>query len=260
MAYSQTHKDKSTHRPLKVENRLLAALPREELERLLPHMEVVHKSQGKIIYEPGATVDYLYFPNNGMVSLLSMNEDGTTIEIGMVGNEGVVGITYILQLKTAPYGMMVQLSADLIKIKGEVAEQEFKRGGVFNSLLLRYTHVLLTQISQSVVCNRFHPIEKRLCRWLLTAAYRLNTETLHLTQEIIGHMLGVPRTAVTMAAVGLQRAGLIRYSRGKIEFLDRKAIEAAACECHQIVREESERFFEMDISGATRPQLKSGSV
>jgi CRP-like cAMP-binding protein len=245
MVYSQKAKDESTSNPIKVENRLLAALPRAEFDRLLPHMEIVHSRQGKIIYEPGATVDNLYFPNDGMLSLLSMNEDGTTIEVGMVGNEGVIGLPYILHLKTTPYGVMSQLPSALIKIKGEVAAAEFKRGEVFNRLLLRYTHLLLTQISQSVVCNRFHPIEKRLCRWLLTASYRLKTDTLHLTQEIIGHMLGVPRTGVTMAALSLQRAGLIRYSRGKIEFLNRKAIEAASCECHQIVKEEMERFLDI---------------
>lgn len=245
MVYSHTAKGETASNPIKVENRLLAALPRAELERLLPHMEVVHSRQGKIIYEPGATVDNLYFPNNGMLSLLSMSEDGTTIEVGMVGNEGVVGVSYILQLNTTPYEVMSQLPSTLIKIKGEVVAAEFKRGGVFNSLLLRYTHVLLTQISQSVVCNRFHPIEKRLCRWLLTASYRLKTDTLHLTQEILGHMLGVPRTGVTMAAVSLQRAGLIRYSRGKIEFLNRNAIEATSCKCHQIVEEEMERFLDI---------------
>jgi CRP-like cAMP-binding protein len=245
MSSSATSKGQTTSDHIKVENRLLAALPREELERLLPHMELIHRGQGKIIYEPGAKVDSLYFPNNGMVSLLSMNEDGTTIEVGMVGNEGVVGLSYIFQLKTTPYGVMVQLAADVIKIKGEFVAAEFKRGGVFNSLLLRYTHMLLTQITQSVVCNRFHSIEKRLCRWLLIASYILKSDTIHLTQEIIGHMLGVPRTGVTMAAVSLQRAGLISYSRGKIEFVNRKAVEAASCECYQIVKEELERFLDI---------------
>ncbi|MCA1568626.1 MAG: Crp/Fnr family transcriptional regulator [Acidobacteria bacterium] len=223
----------------------MAALPHAEFERLLPYMKVVHSRQGKSIYEPGDRVDNLYFPNDGMLSLLSVNQDGTTIEIGMVGNEGVVGLSYILQLKTTPYEVMTQLPSTMIKIKGEFVTAEFKRDGMLNSLLLRYMHLLLTQISQSVVCNRFHPIEKRLCRWLLTASYRLKTDTLHLTQEIIGHMLGVPRTGVTMAAVSLQRAGLIRYSRGKIEFVDRKAIEAASCECYQIVIEEMERFLDI---------------
>lgn len=244
MSYSPTVKNKTTFNHVKVENRLLAALPREELERLLPHMEVVHKGQGKILSEPGATVDTLYFPNNGMVSLLTVNEDGTTIEVGMVSNEGVVGLPYILQLRTTPYGVRIQLPADLIKIRGEVAAAEFRRGGAFQSLILRYTHLLLTQISQSVVCNRFHPLEQRLCRWLLTASYRLKSDTLHLTQEIIGHMLGVPRTGVTMAAMSLQRAGLIRYSRGKIEFVNRKAVESASCVCYQTVKEEMDRFLD----------------
>ncbi len=243
MVHSLTTKPANSSGSLKIENRILAALPREEIERLLPHMEVVNKAPGKILYEPGATVDTIYFPNNGMVSLLAVNEDGTTIEIGMVGNEGVIGLSYILELKTTPYGTMIQLNADLIKVKGAVVKEEFKRGGVLNHLLLRYTHVLLTQVSQSVVCNRFHPTEKRLCRWLLTARYRVKSNTLHLTQEIIGHMLGIPRTGVTMAAGSLQRAGFIRYSRGRIEILDLKAIEATSCECYQIVKDEFERFF-----------------
>ncbi|HEX8560144.1 MAG TPA: Crp/Fnr family transcriptional regulator [Pyrinomonadaceae bacterium] len=244
MAYSRTTKTAHSSDGVKIGNRLLAALPSEEIERLLPHMEAVHKVQGKILYEPGATVNTIYFPNNGMVSLLAMNEDGTTIEIGMVGNEGVVGLGCVLELKTTPYGMMIQLDSDLIKVKGDFVKEEFRRGGVFNRLLLRYTHVLLTQISQSVVCNRFHSIEKRLCRWLLTARYRVQSNTLHLTQEIIAHMLGIPRTGVTMAAGSLQRAGLIRYSRGRIEILDLKAIEANSCECYQIVKDEFEQFFE----------------
>lgn len=229
---------------VKPENRLLAALTEDELERLYPHMEVIRLPQSKVLYESGAKVHNLYFPNKGMVSLLSMNSDGTTIEVGMVGDEGVVGLPVILEIDTTPYGAMVQLTAEVIKIKGSVVKAEFSRGGRLHHLLLRYTHVLLTQIAQSVVCNRFHTIEKRLCRWLLIARDRVKTNNLHLTQEIIAHMLGISRTGVTMAAVSLQRAGLIRYSRGRIEILNPRAMEVAACECYQIVREEFDRFIE----------------
>lgn len=229
---------------VKPENRLLATLTEDELGRLYPHMEVIRLPQSKVLYEAGATVHNLYFPNNGMISLLSMNSDGTTIEVGMVGDEGVVGLPVILEIDTTPYGAMIQLTAEVIKIKGSVVKAEFSRGGRLNHLLLRYTHVLLTQIAQSVVCNRFHTIEKRLCRWLLIARDRVKSNNLSLTQEIIAHMLGISRTGVTTAAVSLQRAGLIRYSRGRIEILNPRAMEAAACECYQVIKEEFDRFID----------------
>ena len=228
----------------KPENRLLATLTEDELGRLYPHMEVIRLPQSKVLYEAGAAVHNLYFPNKGMISLLSMNSDGTTIEVGMVGDEGAVGLPVILEIDTTPYGATVQLPAEVIKIKGSVVKAEFNRGGRLNHLLLRYTHVLLTQIAQSVVCNRFHTIEKRLCRWLLIARDRVNSNNLSLTQEIIADMLGISRTGVTMAAVSLQRAGLIRYSRGRIEILNSRAMEAAACECYQVIKEEFDRFID----------------
>lgn len=227
-----------------VENRLLAALPREEFDRLRPHMENMHIAQSEIVYQAGDTVRDLYFPNNGMVSLLSMDEAGTTIEVGMVGHEGVVGLPVILRLNTTPYLAMVQIASDVVRIRGNVVKVEFDRGGRLQDLLLRYTHVLITQISQSAVCNRFHTIEKRLCRWLLIARDRVKSDSLNLTQEIIAHMLGTPRTGVTMAAVSLQRAGLISYSRGKIIILDRRRMEANSCECYRIVKKEFDHFLD----------------
>lgn len=225
-------------------NRILAALTPEELERLAPHMETVRIPQSKVLYEAGETINNLYFPNSGMLSLLSMSEDGTTIEVGMVGTEGVVGIPVLLEISTTPYAAMAQLESDVIRIKGQVIKSEFARSGRLNQLLLRYTHVLLMQTAQSVVCNRFHTIEKRLCRWLLVAHDLINRDTLHLTQEIIAHMLGISRTGVTMAAMTLQRAGIIRYSRGRIEILNRKAMEATSCPCYKIIKEEFERYID----------------
>lgn len=225
-----------------VENRLLKSLPEDQFERLMPHMHVMKLPQSRVIYEAGAKVSNLYFPNDGMISLLSMNGDGTTIEVGMVGNEGVVGIPVVLRINTTPYGAMVQLPAEVIKIGGEVIKAEFGTRSRLEELLLCYTHVLLTQISQSVVCNRFHTIEKRLCRWLLVARDRVKSDTLNLTQEIIAHMLGISRTGVTNAAGALQKAGFIRYSRGRILLLDRQAMEDFSCECYQITKEEFQRF------------------
>jgi CRP-like cAMP-binding protein len=226
-----------------IENRLLASLAPEELARLKPGMEMVHLPQSKIVYFPGDHVRYAYFPNDGMFSLLSTTEDGATVEVSMVGNEGLIGLPVILQMNLMPYEVMIQITSDAVRIRGDLVKKEFDQGGNFQKFVLRYTHLLLTQISQSSVCNHFHPVGKRLCRWLLIAQDRVKSDTLTLTQEIISHMLGIPRTGVTMAAGELQRAGLIRYSRGKIVILNREELEAASCECYRIVREEFERFF-----------------
>jgi CRP-like cAMP-binding protein len=227
-----------------IENRLLATLGPEEAERLAPGMELVHLPQSKIIYFPGDTVRYAYFPNDGMFSLLSTTEDGATVEVSMVGNEGLVGLPILLQMNLMPYEVMIQITSDAVKIRGDLIKKEFDQGGNFQKLVLRYTHLLLTQIAQSSVCNHFHPVAKRLSRWLLIAQDRVQSETLTLTQEIIAHMLGIPRTGVTMAAGELQRAGLIRYSRGRIVILNREELEAASCECYRIVKEEFDRFLD----------------
>lgn len=227
----------------RVENRLLAGLPPEQYNRLQPHFEVVNLSKSKILYEAGETVRHMYFPNRGMISLLSVNEDGTTIEVGMVGYEGVVGIPAVLKIEKMPYEAMVQLPCDVVRIKGDVIRAEFDRGERLQELLLRYTHVLLTQISQSAVCNRFHTAEKRLCRWLLIARVRAKSNTLLLTQEIIAHMLGTPRTGVTMAALTLQKEGFITYRRGKIIILNPKGLEGYACDCYKVIKNELDNFI-----------------
>lgn len=225
------------------ENRVLASLPREEYERLRPHLEPVRLAPGKILYDAGDVVRHAYFPKGGMVSLLSITEDGRTVEVGMIGDEGVAGISVVLRVNRAPYQVMVQLQAGAMRIKGEALRREFDRGGKLQDLLLRYTHTLLTQVAQSAACNRFHTVEERLCRWLLIGRDRVQTDTLQLTQEFLSHMLGVPRTSVTMIAGSLQRDGLIRYSRGKITILDPGGLETASCECYQVVREEIGHFL-----------------
>lgn len=227
---------------LTVENRLLRSLPKEQLERLLPYMHVEKLSQSEIIYEAGDTIHDLYFPNTGVISLLSIGADGTAIEIGMVGNEGIVGAPFALRVDTMPYEAMVQTSSEVIKIKSDVIKSELKRHDALENLLLRYAYVLLTQVSQAVVCNRFHTIEKRLCCWLLVARKRVNSDTLLLTQEIIAHMLGIARTGVTAAAGALQKAGLISYSRGRIVILNPKEMEEFSCPCYEIIKNELDRF------------------
>lgn len=225
------------------ENRVLASLPHEEYERLRPYLEPVRLAPGKILYGAGDIVRHAYFPKGGMVSLLSMTEDGRTIEVGMIGCEGVAGIPVVLRVNRSPYQVMVQLPTGAARIKGETLRREFNRGGKLQDLLLRYTHTLLTQVAQSAACNRFHTVEERLCRWLLISRDRVQTDTLQLTQEFLSHMLGVPRTSVTMIAGSLQRDGLIRYSRGKITILDPGGLETASCECYRVVREEIGHFL-----------------
>ena len=225
------------------ENRLLAALPRAEYLRLLPHLKLVHLPPGKILYDVGESVRYAYFPRGGMISLLSITEDGRTVEVGMIGNEGVAGIAAVLRTGTAPYQMMVQLPSNAMRISGEVLQEEFRRSHALQDLLLRYTHMLLLQVAQSSACNRFHTVEERLCRWLLISRDRLQTDTLHLTQEFLAHMLGVPRTSVTMAAVDLQRKGLVRCGRGRITIVDNGQLEATACECLRVVRTGISQFL-----------------
>lgn len=218
------------------QNRLLATLPRDEYARLLPLLSWVRLAQGDTLYEASGSVRYAYFPVGGMVSLLSITEDGQTVEVAMVGNEGMVGVPILLRVDESPYKVMVQIPATALRIKAEALRREWDQGGQLQFLLLRYTHTLLTQISQSAACNRFHTVEQRLCRWLLIGRDRVKSDTLELTQEIISHMLGSPRTSITAIAGTLQTAGLIRYRRGKITITDLAGLEAASCECYRIIR------------------------
>jgi CRP-like cAMP-binding protein len=228
---------------VEVENRILANLPEAELERLIPQMEFVHLEKGHVVYMAGDPVRHAYFPNSGMVSLLSTTEEGATIEVAMIGDEGVIGIPIVLRMPTIPYEAMIQITVDAVKIRADVLREEFDRGGQLQERTLRYMHTLLSQISQSAVCNRFHTVEKRLCRWLLVAQDRVKSDQLDLTQEIISHMLGTPRTGVTMAACALQRTGVITYSRGRINILDRPKLERMSCECYRIAKESVDDYL-----------------
>lgn len=225
------------------ENRILATLPRLEYARLSSQLEIVKLPQGKTLYEAGGTIRHAYFLKSGMASLLSMTEDGDTVEVGMVGNEGVIGLPAILRINSTPYQVVVQLPTTAARIRADVLRTEFDQGGRLQDLLLRYMHTLLTQISQSAACNRYHSMRARLCRWLLVSRDRVHSNTLNLTQEFLSQMIGAPRTRVTMVACDLQKKGLIRYSRGKIQILDRQGLETISCECYRIVREEISRFM-----------------
>lgn len=219
------------------DNRLLAALPRDEYERLSPHLESVPLAPGKILYNEGEDMRHAYFPKGGMLSLLSITEEGRTTEVGMVGSEGMAGVPIVLRSDLAPYQVTVQLAADAVRIRAAALRAEFNRGGRLQDLLLRYTHSLLIQVAQSAACNRFHTVQERLCRWLMLSRDRVQTDTLLLTQESLSHMLGVPRTSVTMIAGDLQKKGIVRCGRGRITIVDRARLEFASCECYERVRE-----------------------
>jgi CRP-like cAMP-binding protein len=219
-------------------NRILAALPHEEFARIQPGLEHIHLEKGKVVYIRGDVIQHVYFPVKGLLSLLSATETGATVELAMVGSEGAVGLPAILKKGMISYEVTVQIAVDAFRIRAEVLRREFDRGEHLHEHMLSYTHALIAQIAQLSICNRFHTIEKALTRWLLIAQDRARTDILDLTQENISNALGVPRTAVTMAARTLLNAGLIRYSRGHIVILDREALEANSCECYRILHDE----------------------
>lgn len=231
----------NTHPP--INNLLLSALPRDEYARLASAFQPVRLLRGVVLYEIGSAIRYAYFLTSGMVSLLSMTKDGKTVEVGMIGDEGLVGVPIILGMSTAPYRITVQIPTTAVRVKAALLRDEFNRGGALQNVLLKYSHMLIVQLSQSALCNRFHTSEERLCRWLLISRDRTRSNTLNLTQDAISQMLGVPRTGVTLTAGVLQKRGLIRYSRGRIIITDPRSLETAACECYGIVREEFEHFL-----------------
>jgi CRP-like cAMP-binding protein len=226
-----------------VENRLLAMLPREEMERLRPHLQHVSFALGEVIYESGGRQSYIYFPTTAIISLLYLMENGSSAEMGVAGNDGLVGIALFMGGDTVPNRAVVQSAGDALRMKTKVLQDEFARGGTFQRLLLRYTQALMTQMSQTAVCNRLHTVEQQLCRWLLLSRDRLKTDELVMTQELIANMLGVRREGVTVAAQRLQEDGLISYVRGRITILDRSGLEVAVCECYRVVKDEYHRLL-----------------
>jgi CRP-like cAMP-binding protein len=224
-------------------NQILARLPTDEYERLLPHLEDVSFKLGEVVYESGAQMSYIYFPTTTIISLLYMMENGSSAEMGMAGNEGLVGIALFMGGNTMPNRAVVQSAGEAVRMKAHVLQDEFKRGGTFQLLLLRYTQALITQMSQTAVCNRLHTVEQQLCRWLLLSRDRLESDELVMTQELIANMLGVRREGVTHAAGRLQENGLIKYVRGRITILDRRGLESAVCECYRVVKDEFDRLL-----------------
>ena len=225
------------------QNHLLAALPATEFGRLSPHLELVSMPLGEALYESGGHLQHVYFPTTSIVSLLYVLENGASAEIAVVGNEGILGISLFMGGETTPSRAVVQSAGHGYRLQAELLKEEFNRAGPVLRLLLRYTQALITQMTQTAVCNRHHSVEQQLCRWLLLSLDRLTSDALTMTQELIANMLGVRREGVTEAAGNLQRAGLIRYSRGHIEVLDRPGLEKAVCECYAVVKMEFDRLL-----------------
>jgi CRP-like cAMP-binding protein len=225
------------------QNRLLAALPDEELARLKVGLKLVPMPLGAVLYESGSQQRRVYFPTTAIVSLLYMLADGASAEIAVVGNEGIIGVSLFMGGEATTNRAVVQSAGHAYQLSGKRLKEEFIRGGAMQHLLLRYTQALLTQMAQTAVCNRHHSLDQQLCRWLLLSLDRLSGVELVTTQELIANMLGVRRETVTEAAGSLQNAGLIKYSRGRITVLDRPGLEARTCECYGVVKKEFDRLL-----------------
>lgn len=198
---------------------------------------------GRVLYESGDKMPHIYFPTNSIVSLLYVMENGASAEIAIVGNEGVVGVSLFMGGETTPSRALVQSAGQAFRVPSKVLKEEFRRGGPLQHVLLRYTQALISQMSQTAVCNRHHSVEQQLCRWLLMSLDRLATNELTMTQKLIANMLGVRREGVTESAGKLQKLGLIKYHRGRITVLDRAGVEKQACECYQVVKRDFKRLL-----------------
>jgi CRP-like cAMP-binding protein len=225
------------------DNFLLAALPDAEWQRWRHFLEKVEMPLGEVLYESGATLTHVYFPTTSIVSLLYVMENGASAEIAVVGNEGLVGVSLFMGGESTPSRAVVQSAGHGLRLKAQLMKEEFDRAGAVLHLLLRYTQALITQMAQTAACNRHHTLDQQLCRWLLLTLDRLRANELAMTQELIANMLGVRREGVTEAALKLQQAGLISYTRGRITVLDRAGLERRTCECYAVVKREYDRLL-----------------
>lgn len=221
---------------LQSENHILAALSAEEYQRLLPHLNPVSLSHGQVLYNVNDQIDYIYFPFNAIISLVLHMESGSTVEVGVVGRDGAVGVTALMGVETASAHTIVQIPNGGMQIKANLIKEEFDRGGKLQKLLLQYAATLMKHVSQTAACNINHSIEERLARWLLMCQDRIKSDELNLTQEFIANMLGSRRPTVSVAASALQTEGLIHYKHGHIKIIDRRGLEAFACECYEAVK------------------------
>jgi CRP-like cAMP-binding protein len=226
------------------ENHLLRALTADSMGRLLPHLEHIDLPLGAVLYESGDVLRHIYFPADCIVSLLYVLANGSSAEIAIVGNEGLIGIALFMGGETTPNRAIVQSAGHAYRLPGQRLKDEFHRNDTVRDLLLRYTQALITQMAQTAVCNRHHSVDQQLCRWLLMSLDRLSSNELNMTQELISNMLGVRREGVTEAAGKLQRLGVIHYQRGHITVLDRPQLEALCCECYAVVKKETGRLMQ----------------
>lgn len=225
------------------DNRILAALPRDEFKRFETKLKPVRLELGETLYMPEQKMEHVYFVTHGVVSLLAALENGATVEAGVIGSEGMVGVAVILGADSTPNQALIQGEGQALRMQSNDARTEFRNGGKFRELILRYTHTLFTQVAQTAACNRLHTIEQRLARWLLLTQDRVNSPEFVLTQDFLSRMLGVRRAGVSVAATTLKQAGLIDYRRGTMMVLDRQSLENYACECYGIVRTEYDRYL-----------------
>ena len=225
------------------QNHLLGALPPAEFEALAPHLHLVPLALGQMLFEPGEQLQHAYFPVSAIISLHYVTESGASAESAGVGNEGMLGVSLFMGGDTTPSSAVVQTAGHAYRLERRLLKQEFARGGLLQRLLLRYTQALMTQMSQTAVCNRHHSVEQQLCRWLLLTLDRLPGNELVMTQELVAGMLGVRREGITEVAGRLQASAIIRYRRGHISVLDRTGLEAHACECYGVVRKELKRLL-----------------
>jgi CRP-like cAMP-binding protein len=226
-----------------MENKLLAALPADELQRLMPHLKRVSLSIKQVVYEQNEDIETVYFPESAIMSLVAIMEDGTIVEVATVGNEGMTGLPVLFRTRRNPLCMYSQMDGDAYQMSVENLQAEIDRRGPLMAILLRYADALLIQVARGSACNQLHSVQQRCARWLLMTHDRVRGDTFALTQEFLCRMLAVRRATVSEIASSLQEAGLIRYSRGKMTILDRKGLEAASCECYRVIRAEYERAF-----------------
>jgi len=236
------------------QNHLLAMLPPEALERLLPNLELVDMPLGMVLYESGDTLRHVYFPTDSIVSLLYVMESGASAEISVVGNDGVIGVALFMGGESTTNRAIVQSAGSAYRVSGKRCKEEFNRHGEMLNLMLRYSQALITQMSQTAVCNRHHSIDQQLCRWLLLSLDRLSGNQLAMTQELIANMLGVRREGVTEAAGKLHRLGVIDYCRGLITVLNRDKLEHLSCECYEVVKRETDRLLPYKTGRAAKAQ------
>jgi CRP-like cAMP-binding protein len=226
----------STTSTATIKNHLLAALPENQYQRLVTHVEPYGFEHGKVLYEIGEPIQYCYFPFGAVVSLVTQMQDGKIVEVGLVGNEGVTGLAFLMGQKASAERAIVQIPNGGVRLKADIVLKEFRRCESLHDIMLRYLNSLLRQVAQTAACNASHTIEERLSRWLLMCHDRVDSDQINLTQEFIAEMLGTRRATVNVGAINLQSAGLIKYNRGRIQVVDRPGLEGFSCECYEAVR------------------------